>query len=510
MSLFQAFVSLLRFPFRIIGWVLENWQILAVISVLINATVIPFLAYIVLTDSVNVLAQAIGVVISRFSDSSPNIVTMADLRGWIDEAAIWLFTNAKDINILQAAQSVCVCVMVAKQVKAPRLYLPEKAMPGSSFVRAEVLPTFQASVMELVEGAWREIGQCFRLEMAVVTARHVVKEDAGRVRLQSGRGMLEIEAGRFEEVDEHTDLAYAVLDEKEWARLGLAKAKLHPAAANGEQVLFVSAQTSVEKTSGCLSLAANLFGFVRYTGSTRAGFSGAPYAMGNKVYGMHLGASSENIGYDAGYILMKLRGLTESSTDYFEKLVDNARRRGRKLVVRNTGDPDVVEVFVKGHYVRLDRDLLEGYGDEVESATYSQESASQGNGKGPRADARGPGQKTSPVPAPVPSGQSSPSTPKQPQAATEEKGTESPASTPVPSSSRSPTTSASVKPRALLDQQGRLSKDVLTVLSKLSANGGSGLNSAELKLLRQYANSTLPQHPVIVSSAATAQPTVPS
>lgn len=510
MSLFQAFVSLLRFPFRIIGWVLENWQILAVISVLINATVIPFLAYIVLTDSVNVLAQAIGVVISRFSDSSPNIVTMADLRGWIDEAAIWLFTNAKDINILQAAQSVCVCVMVAKQVKAPRLYLPEKAMPGSSFVRAEVLPTFQASVMELVEGAWREIGQCFRLEMAVVTARHVVKEDAGRVRLQSGRGMLEIEAGRFEEVDEHTDLAYAVLDEKEWARLGLAKAKLHPAAANGEQVLFVSAQTSVEKTSGCLSLATNLFGFVRYTGSTRAGFSGAPYAMGNKVYGMHLGASSENIGYDAGYILMKLRGLTESSTDYFEKLVDNARRRGRKLVVRNTGDPDVVEVFVKGHYVRLDRDLLEGYGDEVESATYSQESASQGNGKGPRADARGPGQKTSPVPAPVPSGQSSPSTPKQPQAATEERGTESPASTPVPSSSRSPTMSASVKPRVLLDQQGRLSKDVLTVLSKLSANGGSGLNSAELKLLRQYASSTLPQHPVIVSSAATAQQTVPS
>lgn len=477
-----------------------------VISVILNFTLLPALAYVVLTDSVNVLAQAIGAVIARFSDRCPDISTMGDLRAWVEDFCVWLFTSARDINIFQAWNSVCVCVLLADQAKR-RLYLPEKAMPGSAFVRADALPAFQAAVMELVDGAWREVGQCFRLNMAVVTARHVVKEDSGRVRLQSARGMLEIEANRFLEVDDYTDLAYAVLDEKEWARLGLAKAKLSPAAANGEQVLFVSTQTSMERTAGCLTLASELFGYVRYTGSTRAGFSGAPYFMGNKVYGMHLGASSENIGYDAGYILMKLRCLTEASTDYFEKLVENARRRGRKLVVRNTGDPDMVEVFVKGHYVRLDRDVLDGYGEDPADITYTSESDHQGNGQGPRASARGPGQKTQQAPAHAQSGQSSSSTPQPPQSVTEGTSSESPASIPVPSNNRSPTTSASGKPKELIDRQGRPSQDVLTTLSKLLANGGSGLDSAELKLLRRYASSTLPQHPAIVSSVAMAPQT---
>lgn len=477
-----------------------------VISVIINLTVLPALAYVVLTDSVNVLAQAIGAIIARFSDRCPDITTMADLKVWVEDFCVWLFTSARDINVFQAWNSVCVCVLLVNQARG-KLYLPEKAMPGSAFIRADTLPSFQAAVMELIDGAWREVGQCFRLDMAVVTARHVVKEDSGRVRLQSARGMLEIEAGRFQEIDDYTDLAYAVLDEKEWARLSLAKAKLSPAAANGEQVLFVSTQTSMERTAGCLSLASELFGYVRYTGSTRAGFSGAPYFMGNKVYGMHLGASSENIGYDAGYVLMKLRGLTESSTDYFEKLVENARRRGRKLVVRNTGDPDMVEVFVKGHYVRLDRDVLEGYGEDSVDVTYTNESDHQGNGQGPRASARGPGQKTQQGPAPAQSGPSSSSTPPPPQSATEVKSSESPASTPVRSSGRSPTTSESGKPKELLDRQGKLSQDVLTTLSKLLANGGSGLNSAEVKLLRRYASSTFPQHPATVNSAATAPQT---
>lgn len=386
------------------------------------------------------------------------------------------------------------------------LYLPEKMVPGNPLVRVAEVPKFQASLMEYIDGKWCEVGQCFRVGSVLLTAMHVVDGKAERLRIQSARGTLEIESHRFRPVDDEADLAYVLLDEREFTRLGLAKAKLVAAGgSDGRAASYVTVQTSTEKSTGAVQAASDLFGYVRYLGSTKPGFSGAPYHLGNNVYGMHLGAAVDNLGYDGSYLACKIRRFTEDSTEYFERLTRQHQKRGKRLVVRRTQDPQEVEVRVNGQYVRISRAAVEAvYESFGAEPDYAPES---GNVEGPCASAQGPGPMSG-----IRSVAQNPSLPNSTQTESCNSGSRmmvsmaSQTSTHARPRSRSPTMSTYVNNEAKEVQGMQCSRDVLMILNKLSASGVSNLNSKEKKLLGQYVRSSLLPHLGTVSSQDSEQP----
>lgn len=519
MSPLRAVVSLLAFflrllnPFAWVGWAVENFKTLCVISFLVNITLLPLLAYIVVTDSVNAFAQLVGRALGSFLQTCPDVKNMQDLWALFEQFSVWVLTSVMDFRVVDAWHTICFCYLLRKQAAGLIGYLPERAMPGSPYVNADSLPGFQASIFELIDGAWREVGQCFRVGQVLLTAGHVVKAGAQRLRIQANRGMLEITQDRFLIVDEYTDLAYAILDDREFTKLGLSKARLIPAGADGYSISFASAQTSVERTTGNVQMALSgsnkLFGYVRYTGSTRPGYSGAPYYMANNVYGMHLGASAENIGYDAAYITMKIRNLQESSHDFFEKLVENARGRGKKLLVRSTGDPDIVEVFVRGHYARFDRDEVADIMEELPgSITFDDES---GNGRRPSASALGRGLKVTSVSVQNHNSPASASTQGLQQSAEEARTTVPRERTRARSSSPSPSTSKSGNNKKEgLSRLVTPSNRFLTILSELSRPGASAPSEEDRRLLAQFVSLNFVQSQATASSPDSAPPTVRS
>lgn len=107
------------------------------------------------------------------------------------------------------------------------------------------------------------------------------------------------------------------------------------------------------------------FGFdvSSYQGSTRAGMSGALYVQGGVAVSMHLGGTpTANLGMPTEYIAFKLKLVDytpESSDLALLKTALGARGKKARFQMRDTGDPDVVEVLYGGKYYRIDRDELE-------------------------------------------------------------------------------------------------------------------------------------------------------
>nr|ASY03257.1 RNA-dependent RNA-polymerase [Norway luteo-like virus 3] len=94
---------------------------------------------------------------------------------------------------------------------------------------------------------------------------------------------------------------------------------------------------------------------------------------------MHLGAAVDNLGYDGSYLACKIRRFTEDSTEYFERLTRQHQKRGKRLVVRRTQDPQEVEVRVNGQYVRISRAAVEAvYESFGAEPDYAPESGKRG------------------------------------------------------------------------------------------------------------------------------------
>lgn len=482
-----ALVAAIFAPVTVLVWLAENVKFLLAVSVFLNLTLIPILLYIVMTDSVRVVGIWFASFVGGLTDTCPRVEDWSDLLGWLRSISALMWVRLVDFRAADVWYGLCFCYWWRH--RKPMLYLPEKMVPGNPLVRTVEVPRFQASLMEYIDGKWCEVGQCFRVGSVLLTAVHVVDGKAERLRVQSARGMLEIESHRFRPVDDEADLAYVILDEKEFTRLGMAKAKLVAAGGEGRAASYVTVQTSTEKSTGAVQVASDLFGYVRYLGSTKPGFSGAPYYLGNNVYGMHLGAAVDNLGYDGSYLLCKIRRFTEDSAEYFERLAMRHQKRGQRLVVRRTQDPREVEVRVNGQYIRMNKlavdAVYESLGVEPDYAPES------GNAMGPCACAQGRGQMSG-----THSVVQSPSLPSSGQTESCNSGLKTMASmasqtlTPARPRDRSPITSTSGNNDAKKALDEKCLREVSMILSKLSANGGFNPTSAQRKLLGQYVHSS--------------------
>lgn len=262
-----------------------------------------------------------------------------------------------------------VVVFILVLYKAPRFWRPkmkttmsqttdtcgvgfeaEKMVDGSVFKGAKS-PIYQCEISGFGSCTWVHSGQGFRVKNTLITANHVI-ESFSQLRLKGPKGTIEVSKKRFKLVE--GDLAKMTLSTDEISRMGLKSAKLNTHEVSANSGLFVEV-AAFGKSSMGLVTPHEAFGFVYYQGSTAKGFSGAPYTVGNTVYGMHLGGGGGNMGYDAAYISMLIVHDNEDSEDY---VYDQVLKYKSYDYQRSPYDPDEFRLRVNGRYFLVDADMI--------------------------------------------------------------------------------------------------------------------------------------------------------
>ncbi|APG75748.1 hypothetical protein 1 [Shuangao insect virus 9] len=244
---------------------------------------------------------------------------------------------------------------------------PERMRPGS-LLMPHAPSKCQAELYGKTQGTWVRLGQAFRSSNYLVTASHVI-DQVEIVKITTEHASIEVPTSLFRQVE--GDLSIMPVTDQVLAPLKLANGRLASHEATEGSGLFVKIGGFGSGSLGMLK-PNPAFGFVEYTGSTVPGFSGAPYVVGDVIYGMHLGGGAQNLGYSGAYISMLMRALQEDSTDF---LMSQIERAAEYQVSQSPYDPDEFRVKVGGRYYLLDaegvhklnlrvqRDVSSGYRD---------------------------------------------------------------------------------------------------------------------------------------------------
>lgn len=245
----------------------------------------------------------------------------------------------------------------------------ESLRPGSEFLElAEERKNYVAAV-SLVWWATSMktlVGSCFKMEWEntayLITASHVLSKMADIV-LQFADGTC-CKTEPRDWVKLAPDVSVLPLTGK-FAHLASKLRTLHPGTAKRIDVNVVSAYDSRNGSVGLLrgpnSQECDSVGFGRvvYGGSTRAGFSGAPYINGKTVHGMHTNGGQLNTGYSASYIMMLLKMHFRNSESVPESseiaMVQRALRTAQRedIEFQPVGQ-DEVQIKLGGQYFVLD------------------------------------------------------------------------------------------------------------------------------------------------------------
>lgn len=251
----------------------------------------------------------------------------------------------------------------------------ETAMPGSDFITKRTIPGVFGVYLAWPEtGTRMPIGTAFKVthrkKHYIFTAAHVLTDTADIV--LSYRVDDEIHY-LTKDIDEWTFLAgdVAVLELERTDRLS-SFPSLKVGTALGMDVFATSALKDRNHSAGQLrnpmakekSIAG--FGRVVYTGSTRPGFSGAPYVTGtDMVLGMHTNGGRMNTGYSITYMLSILDMHTRPEDDTPKFHLRNALKKARSSDVDFVMvAPGEYQVRVGNRYHFIEEDLFNQVSDE--------------------------------------------------------------------------------------------------------------------------------------------------
>ncbi|APG75831.1 hypothetical protein 1 [Hubei sobemo-like virus 36] len=121
---------------------------------------------------------------------------------------------------------------------------------------------------------------------------HVYRQAVPDILIGKNGSYFEISNAPMIESDSVTDLCYVTVKPQIFSQLKTSIARFPKGMVEG----FVSAVGRSGASQGSLEKAASR-GIVIYNGSTKPGYSGAAYLIGNQIYGMHIGHSSgANVG----------------------------------------------------------------------------------------------------------------------------------------------------------------------------------------------------------------------
>lgn len=230
----------------------------------------------------------------------------------------------------------------------------EKMRAGSLLESISTKPKFQVDIWTRNENTmFIKRGQGFLTKFGLTTAYHVV-EDSYEVKIVSHADFIIISGDRFEQVE--SDIGLTKLLAHEILKLQLKTARLVEFGLNHGSGLLVRIQAFGSMTMGKLDPDLTAFGLTLYSGSTVPGFSGAPYYVGNCVYGMHIGGNSINVGYEAAYVHMVSSKGQESTEDY---LIQQITRYQDYDWERNPYNPDEARLRVGGKYYTVEVDTMD-------------------------------------------------------------------------------------------------------------------------------------------------------
>ncbi len=246
------------------------------------------------------------------------------------------------------------------------LQRPESVVVGSNFTRVscQKIPRTQIAVYSVNENGRliKYLGVATRvLDWLVVPHHVIVSEDV--IALLSMKTdpptSFKMATEKFELIE--GDLAAVRVSESDFSQLGLTKAGI--ATVDGESMVSIcSASKEPEMSFGIMSHDQKVFGGVVFHGSTKGGFSGAPYMLGKQIAGIHLGGGVMNYGVSASYVVALLQK-QEDTAEWLQKV---RRKKGPVKYQRSKFNPDEAIVFVDGRYHTVDLSLLEM--DEEEPA----------------------------------------------------------------------------------------------------------------------------------------------
>lgn len=253
------------------------------------------------------------------------------------------------------------------------LYRPERYMEGSEAIKTFNRPNFQVFLYGYDGKSYKYVGSGFRYQDFLVTSLHVIDEYRSiQIRKLRGEGK-GFEILRDDFMSGECDLTWALVDPREWSKLGVSTARL---VATTPAKIQASVNDGLQLTQGSVSKLP-VFGYVSYSGSTWPGFSGAPYYVNNQVYAMHVGSGGVNLGISSSYIRALLR--MEDSFDFVLQDI-RATARQRKFNARvSPTDPLERLVEYNGRMYVFDREDLadvEQYLDWNDEVNYSRESMS--------------------------------------------------------------------------------------------------------------------------------------
>nr|UGO57603.1 MAG: hypothetical protein 2 [Riboviria sp.] len=184
----------------------------------------------------------------------------------------------------------------------PSLVL-EANVEGSLYRKTEKIPKCQFEVQYDSSSGITTAGQGVRIGDYLLTAGHVITKllaaEVETVYIVTSSGRVPTHIGSWTTLVK-VDAAYMGFIQSAHQCLALSKASLIDNKYASYTSLPVRVHTMANFTDGSISDRRN--GTVWYHGSTKAGFSGAPYMWGEKVVAMHQG--SYNIGYGQDYHLL--------------------------------------------------------------------------------------------------------------------------------------------------------------------------------------------------------------
>lgn len=248
------------------------------------------------------------------------------------------------------------------------VYLPESARPGSE-ERGMSPPKCQALVGYMHDGRFVVVGNAIRIEDWLVIPDHVKCARNGPLELRTFD-----QKHRFELPEEtwdsaefvDTDLLAVELTQTQWSRAGISRSRLLPSLPETRGCYVSVVGAFAKGTTGTLTHH-EVFGRVRYTGSTYQGYSGAAYMAGDLVVGVHTHGGTFNGGFSASYILANLKyarkvRFADGAAIAFEDSEDWFRQQyeaGADMEYdAKWHDLDEVRVRINGRYHIMQRDCV--------------------------------------------------------------------------------------------------------------------------------------------------------
>lgn len=211
-------------------------------------------------------------------------------------------------------------------------------------------PLWQVSIWAQTEKAMVLIGHASRLHNHLVANWHVLNTaplDTLYILVQRpGKEIHRVKADLLKWVTLVDDIACASLDEAKITLPGVVNAKVaHVEVKVAAQIAtdFPTANAS----TGLLENHPEVWGMLRFNGSTRPGFSGATYFAGKQMYGVHSFGGVENQGYSASYLALLIKKAESSDYLALRNMLD--RSDDHDYLSRRV-NPDEYEVRYQGRY----------------------------------------------------------------------------------------------------------------------------------------------------------------